>query len=92
MEIGERQLSVIEGNRKFKNWPFDTSLRSIHFEMSFWCPQFLEKRTKTIQFDLRYYGTEVEFLRSFFGRIGESINVPSKLSDLGIYSKIYTSK
>ena len=37
--------------------------------MSFWRIQFLPKRAGRKHVDLRYHGSKVEFIRSFFGRI-----------------------
>ena len=42
------------------------SARSVNFEMSFWCLQFLPKNEQK-QVDLRFHSSKVEFVCSFFG-------------------------
>ena len=54
--------------------------RSVNFEMSFGCFQFLPNNEQK-QVDLRYHSSKVEFFRSFFGRI-EDTRVLLKLTDL----------
>ena len=41
------------------------TLRSVNFEMSFCCLQFLPKNERK-QVDLRYHSSKVVFVRSFF--------------------------
>ena len=43
---------------------------------------FNSTKSEQKQFNLRYYSTEVEFFHSFFGRIGDTINVLSKSTNL----------
>ena len=55
--------------------------------MVFWYLQFLQKTNEN---NLRYHSSQVEFFRSFFGRIEDTIKDISKLTDLKdtIYTKL----
>ena len=53
--------------------------------MSFWRLQFLPKNERK-QIDLRYHSSKVEFFRSFYGRIEETIN---RFRDLLTFSNLY---
>ena len=46
--------------------PLQSVLRSLNFEMSFWCLQFPPKNEQK-QVDLRFHSSKVEFVRLFFG-------------------------
>ena len=46
--------------------PLQSVLRSLNFEMSFWCLQFPPKNEQK-QVDLRIHSSKVEFVPSFFG-------------------------